>query len=216
MMADKFSNWMAARLALHLPGEAAQHKMMNINRPSSASVPEQVRHSAVLIILYKDEGDIHLVLIQRVNDGGIHSGQIALPGGRQDPEDASLEATALREAQEEVGLNAEDVTILGRLTSLYIPVSNFLVQPVVSYSDSKPLLHASDSEVARILTLPLREVFSRKEQVSVQASATRELVMNVNAYILESNTILWGATAMMLSELEALWNEYVQSSLSKS
>jgi 8-oxo-dGTP pyrophosphatase MutT (NUDIX family) len=216
MMADRFSNWMAARLALQLPGEAAQHKMMNINRPSSASVPEQVKHSAVLMILYREEGDIHLVLIQRVNDGGIHSGQIALPGGRQDPEDASLEATALREAQEEVGLSAQDVTILGRLTNLYIPVSNFLVQPIVGYADSRPLLHASDSEVARILTLPLREVFSRKEQVSVQASATRELVMNVNAYILESNTILWGATAMMLSELEVLWNEYAQSSLSKS
>lgn len=215
-MADKFSNWMAERLAQRLPGETAQRKMMNINRPETAFLPAQVKHSAVLIILYREQDDINLVLIQRVNDGSIHSGQIALPGGRQEPEDASLEVTALREAQEEVGLNDNEVTILGRLTDLYIPVSNFLVQPIIGYADSRPFLNPSDSEVARILTLPLREVFRRKEQVNVQASATRELVMNVNAYILESNTILWGATAMMLSELEVLWDEYCQSSLLKS
>lgn len=202
-----FSEWLEKRLLNPLPGESAQRKMMNVNRPDIL-LPENARHSAVLILLFPENDEISIALIERVADGSIHSGQIALPGGRMEKEDADLITTALREANEEVGLQKNEVAILGELTRLYIPVSNFIVQPVVSFAKIKPGLFPSDSEVARILYIPLRALFARKEKVDVKASGTHELVMHVNAYILEEHTILWGATAMILSELETLWNEF--------
>lgn len=208
-MEQTFKDWLQDRLGMALPGLTAQMKMMNLNRPDIAT-PVNARHSAVLILLYKEGNTDTIILIQRSIDKGVHSGQIALPGGAQEKVDENLIATAIREAKEEINVLPNDIRVIGTLTSLYIPVSNFLVQPVIAYAESKPMLSPSENEVARILYLPLANVFERKELVAVRASHTRELVLNVNAYILEENTVLWGATAMIIAELEALWEEYKQ------
>lgn len=205
---DQFKDWLQERLKQPLPGFEAQKKMMNLNRPRTAGVPENARESGVLILLYPDHGAINTVLIERTKDGGVHSGQIALPGGRREPSDRDIIATALREANEEVALEAGMVTVLGNLTDLYIPVSNFIVQPVIAYSGNRPVLSASDNEVADIIHISLEQLFSNKEEVDVIASGTVSFKVHTLAYMLTPPAVLWGATAMILSELESIWNEY--------
>ena len=205
---DQFKDWLQQRLRLPLPGFEAQKKMMNLNRPRITIIPENARESGVLILLYPDQGEINTVLIERTKDGGVHSGQIALPGGRRELSDADINATALREANEEITLDPRHVTVLGNLTDLYIPVSNFKVQPVIAYSETRPKLIASDSEVAKIIYISLTHLFSSKDEVDVTASGTVSFKIHTMAYMLTPPAILWGATAMILSELESLWEEY--------
>lgn len=181
--------------------------MMNVNRPDSSVAPPHARKSGVLLLLYPDNGDLRLVLIERSADGGVHSGQIALPGGRKEDTDTTIIDTALREAAEEVALNANKVTVLGKLSCLYIPVSNFEVTPVIAYAAEEPKLIASEAEVAGILHLPLSTLFSRKEMVDVQASGLN-LIIHTIAYMMDDVRFIWGATAMILSELEAIVAEW--------
>lgn len=129
-----FENWLTGRLSLPLPGYEAQRKMMNVNRPHIVPVPEQARQSGVLLLIYPEDTDLKLVLIERPKDGSVHSGQVAFPGGQKEKEDLNIIRTALREANEEINLDPDRVNILGALTSLYIPVSNFEVHPIVAFS----------------------------------------------------------------------------------
>ena len=206
---NDFISWMKERLLQPLPGYEAQRKMMSVNRPDTAAVPDRARQSGVLILLYPEEADIKLVLIERSVDGGVHSGQVALPGGKKEDSDVTIIDTALREAAEEVALNAHEVTVLGRLSSLYIPVSNFEVNPVVAAAGDVPKLIPSEYEVARILRFSLADVFARKEMVHVTASGMPLLKIHTIAYMFEEDKYIWGATAMILSELEALWDEWM-------
>lgn len=199
--------WLQQRLDQPLPGYEAQQRMMNVNRPDSRVAPPHARKSGVLLLLYPDGGDLRLVLIERSADGGVHSGQIALPGGRKEDTDATIVDTALREAAEEVALNANKVTVLGKLSCLYIPVSNFEVTPVIAFAEEEPKLIASEAEVARILHLPLSTLFSRKEMVDVQASGLNMIIHTI-AYMMDDVRFIWGATAMILSELEAVVEEW--------
>lgn len=208
-----FKNWLQERLQQPLPGYDAQRKMMTLHRPDSKSVPTGARQSGVLILMYPDAEDIKIVLIERSVDGGVHSGQIALPGGKKEDSDKDIIATALREANEEIALNIDTVQVLGRLSSLYIPVSNFEVNPVIGFSEQVPTLIPSEYEVARIVTLSINEIFTRKEMVKVKASGVPMLTINTIAYLFEEDKFIWGATAMILAELENLWEEFITSSL---
>jgi len=200
---NEFVQSLKARMQQPLPGYEAQKKMMNVNRPDASHAPATARQSGVLILLYPDNDDVRLVLIERSADGGVHSGQIALPGGKKEDTDADIVATALREAAEEVALNANKVEVLGQLSSLYIPVSNFVVNPVLAICHEEPQLIPSEYEVARILRLPLSTVFTRKEMVDVRASGLN-LTIHTIAYMMDDEKFIWGATAMILSELEAM------------
>ncbi|WP_118950972.1 NUDIX hydrolase [Taibaiella helva] len=202
-----FIPWLQERLAWPLPGYEAQKRMMNVNRPDGHEAPSHARKSGVLLLLYPDGSDLRLVLIERSADGGVHSGQIALPGGRKEDTDATIIDTALREAAEEVALNANKVTVMGQLSCLYIPVSNFEVTPVLAFMEEEPKLIASEAEVARILRLPLSSLFSRKEMVDVKASGLN-IVIHTIAYMMDDVQFIWGATAMILSELEAIVEEW--------
>lgn len=205
---DQFDkmNWLRERLKQPLPGSFAHEKMMARVREMPEKIPADARASAVMSLLFPKEDGLNVLLIQRTEDGRAHSGQISFPGGRQDPGDADLRATALREAQEEVGIVSREVTILGALSPLYIPVSNFLVYPFVAFAEQAPIYNMSIDEVAGVIEMPVSDLFDtrRKTIASVTSPADRSFRREVRAYKIDDQRVIWGATAMILSELEML------------
>ena len=207
-------HWLQQRLHLPLPGEAAHGRMLARVREMPSAIPADARPSAVLALLFAREQELSLLLIRRTEDGRAHSGQISFPGGRQEPYDADLRATALREAQEEVGLLSTEVDILGGLTPLYIPVSNFMVYPYVGFAARRPEFKLNASEVAGVLEVPFGEILREETKALTQvvSPADPDRIRQVNAYRLSDGSIIWGATAMMLAELEMLISESTGSS----
>jgi 8-oxo-dGTP pyrophosphatase MutT (NUDIX family) len=162
------------------------------------------RPAAVLILLYPDEaGEARVVLTERADRGGHHSGEVSFPGGRAEPEDADLVATALREANEEVGLDAgrEGVRVLGSLPVHRIPVSNFAVTPVVAAAERRPTLTAQPAEVATILEPPIAAFLPGAELVTVERDI-RGWRVRYAAYPVDGLAV-WGMTAMVLGGLGA-------------
>ncbi|HET8572825.1 MAG TPA: CoA pyrophosphatase [Edaphocola sp.] len=208
----KFSEWLAARFAQPLPGKAAQVKMLPLDGPKRFPIPETTRKSSVLLLLFPEVGGWSLILIKRSADGRIHSSQIAFPGGKIEPSDSSVETAALREAYEEINLPAETVEILGRLSPLYIPASGFEVLPVVAYSPVRPPgLRPSEAEVAEIIIISLPGIIARKALRTVKSSSRPDRDLRAPGYLIDEEHFLWGASAMMLSELEALWLEFLSN-----
>jgi 8-oxo-dGTP pyrophosphatase MutT (NUDIX family) len=195
-----------ARLQLPLPGRLAQERMMGRVVSMPPKVPDNARPSAVLCLLFPMNDELHVLLMKRREDKTAHSAQVSFPGGGYEITDADMKATALREAQEEVGIMSSDVDILGALTPLYIPVSNFNVYPFVGYAKTRPQYHLSHAEVSYTIEVPLSSLLhpDRKTITDVTSPVMPALVRKVNAYILEDRTIIWGATAMIISELEAV------------
>ena len=202
--------WLRQRLAQPLPGFAAQERMIGRVIPHPPAVPANARISAVMCLLYPDTAGLHMLLMRRMEDGGAHSGQVSFPGGRQDPEDRSLLDTALRETREEVGIDAVHIDVLGALTSLYIPVSNFNVFPFVGFTPGKPAMNISVDEVSYTIETPLSYLLNdaNKTVADVSSPAVPGLIRNVKAYRLPDDGIIWGATAMMISELEVVMKEW--------
>ncbi len=192
-----------------LPGVKAQELMAARVVPMPLTVPENARLSAVTCLLFHKNTVPHVLLIKRMADKGAHSGQVSFPGGGKDPEDDTLQDTALREMYEETGVPATAVDVLGALTPLYIPVSNFMVYPYVCYTTQPPEYNLSQAEVAYILEVPIPILFSpeRKTTADVTSPAIPGILRQVKAYRLDDGTIIWGATAMILSELEVLLTE---------
>ena len=161
------------------------------------------RPAAVLVLLYPDAaGDTRVVLIERPTaDGHHHSGEVSFPGGKAEPDDLDPAATALREAAEEVGLDARSagVRVVGLLERFWIPVSDFEVTPVVAVAAAPPTLVASPAEVVRILTPPVAR-FLPDAEVEVVERTIRDWPLRFGAYTVEGLTV-WGATARVLSQL---------------
>ena len=204
---DDFINKIADRLRQPLPGAEAQYKLAHVSRHHAPTPPDDVRQAAVLALFYLKADDWHIVLIEREssNPNDRHGGQIGLPGGKYETSDASLQDTALREAEEEVGVDASRVEVLGALTELYIPVSNFQVNPYVGFTNYTPNFSPQIEEVRAILEVPFR-VFQQPEALrSTDLRITPNITLRNVPYFAVQDKIVWGATAMMLSELiEAL------------
>ena len=203
-------DWLRDRLQQPLPGTAGQERMAARVKPMPDKIPNNARPSAVLCVLYNVEDKLTLLLIKRTADGKAHSGQIGFPGGKQERSDADMKATALREAHEEVGIHSADVDILGALTPLYIPVSNFQVYPFVAYAKTRPVFNLSESEVSAIVEIPVDELLHEENKtiVNVTSPIMPEILRSVRAYKMPEGGIIWGATAMIISELETLLEEY--------
>ncbi len=197
------------RLQEVLPGQVAHDKMMSRVRPMPDKLPMDAKPSAVLVLLFPIASVWHVLYIQRAKDGHAHSGQISFPGGKQEPDDADLKATALREAQEEIGLMSSEVEVIGQLTSLYIPVSNFNVYPFVALAAARPEYQLQKKEVARVFEIPIQDLMSDalKKNVQVTSPADKTFIRNVPAYQLPEDAILWGATAMITAELEMILSD---------
>ncbi len=185
-----------------LPGPRAQITMAP--RPRQLSPPPGVepRRAGVLLILYPVHGMLHLVLTVRNSDLNHHGGQIALPGGGWEAGDASLQETALREAQEEVGIATDGLELLGGLTPLYIPPSNNVIHPFVAYTAARPAFDPDPREVAELLEVPLHLLLdpaTRREEDWIWRGAP----LHVPFYAVGGHKV-WGATAIVLAEFLAL------------
>jgi len=197
------------RLGRNLPGADAQWRMAPAGRPTN--LIDGARKAAVLIPLVLTDNSPSVILIQRSEYAGVHSGQFAFPGGKFDEGEDLPSKVALREAEEEIGLRAEHCSILGNLSSLYIPVSRMHVFPVVGSIGNIVNLTRNEREVHAIYTIPLAHFFV-PENIGIFELPT--IQKSVPGFRLESG-ILWGATAMMLSELldvlePKLWRQLSQ------
>jgi 8-oxo-dGTP pyrophosphatase MutT (NUDIX family) len=177
----------------------------NARTPDFPRDPSTIRQAAVLVLLFPDEaGDARVVLTERVTRDGHHSGEVSFPGGRAEPEDADLSATALREAAEEVALDAAGagVRVIGELERFWIPVSNYEVTPVLALADRPPVLIASPDEVASIVT-PRVVDFLPDAPFEIVERTVRGWPLRYGAYQVEGLSV-WGATARVLSQLGAV------------
>ena len=196
-----FIEKLKTRLSEPLPGSMAHDIMASESRLKlkMPSPNERTRESAVLILFYPSENQIFIPLILRPQYDGVHGGQMAFPGGRAEKEDENLTRTALREAQEEIGVRISDVKVLGELTKLYIPPSNFYVQPVVGYMTHKPDFYPDPREVDKVVEISLNEIKS-PTIIGRKTIIVRGVEINTPFYDIKETTV-WGATAMMISEL---------------
>ncbi len=209
MSTDLHIGWLRGRLNAPLPGFAAQERMIGRVIPAPPQVPANARLSAVMCLIYPAGNNWQVLLMRRREDGHAHSGQVSFPGGKHEPEDETLLMTALRETQEEVGIDPVHIDVLGPLSPLYIPVSNFHVFPFVGFARTRPTVSLSVDEVSYIIEAPLAWLTDDNNKITtnVTSPAVPGLIRNVKAYQLADGGIVWGATAMMLSEFEILLKE---------
>lgn len=164
------------------------------------------RRAAVLALFYPDSNHItKFLLILRANYDGTHSSQIGFPGGKFEAKDGSLEMTALRETSEEVGIIKDRVELLKKMTDTYIPPSNFLVSPYLGFSHKRPEF-IMNHEVEEIVEVALADLLSDQTVGSKNLSTSYMKNIDVPCFKLNNRTV-WGATAMMLSEIKDLIKE---------
>lgn len=196
-----------AALRQTLPGLPAMVRMAPHPRPLVPPTPDhRPREGGVLVLLYPHgpAGELHLVLTRRTDTVGNHRGQISFPGGSVDPGDPSTAHTALREACEEIGVCecAADLRLLGALTPLYIPPSDFRIYPHVAYAPRRPQFDPQPAEVAELLEAPVSHFVDESNTAQEEwfvGGATRL----VPYYVVHGHKV-WGATAMVLAELAAV------------
>ncbi len=198
----RFPERLRSGLQFPLPGRQAQQLMAPTPRrydPEPGSTP---RRSAVLLPLYPEASSIHIVMMKRQENQLHHAGEISFPGGAVEDQDCDIIHTALRESHEELGIHPKDVEIMGLLTPLYIAPSHNMVQPVVGWLSTPPRLKPEPAEVAQVLRAPLTH-FMRAETLRWKNLQRDGQSLIFPCYVLEDDYV-WGATAMILSELLSL------------
>lgn len=202
MKDDPLIKHLFERLKRPLPGRNAQLKMAHVTRSRYISAPAHARQAGVFATLFPKDDEWHLVLIERnPNDNDRHGGQISFPGGKAEPEDDSMLDTALRETEEEVGIERGSIQVLGRLSELYIPVSNFQVHPFVGFLDYQPDYRIQASEVKKVIEVPVSHFHQDATKGTTDIRINQHLSLKNVPYYKVDDKILWGATAMMVSEL---------------
>ena len=202
-MNDKLITTLEEKLQRALPGQDVQYQMAHVIRRQYDPAPAHAQRAGVLALLYPKEQEWHIVLIERSSrhPGDQHSGQISFPGGRFEEPDRTLADTALREAHEEVGVDPHIVTLIGELTELYIPVSNFLVKPFVGYTFRTPHFQPQLSEVSSIVETPVRLLKNPETRQATDLKISGNITLRNVPYFNVFGKVVWGATAMMLNEL---------------
>lgn len=205
---NSFIERLKLQLTRPLPGQDAQLLMV----PGKIAAirkdwpkDNNPKKSAVLILLFPFQNGISTVLIERAVYTGVHSGQIAFPGGKAEETDPDLKFTALRETYEEVGIPVEEVEIIGNLTDVYIYPSNYLVTPYVGYLSYSPEFYINEREVQKIIRM---DVLNTEKLIRSSKKITYSNGLSVQTpfYDVDGYTI-WGATAMMMSEFIVITEE---------
>ena len=180
-----------------LPGEKQQLLMSPAFR-ALPDLPPPLKKAAVMICIIPGEKDLQTIFIKRNEYDGPHSGQISFPGGIYEEKDIELSETALRETKEEIGIDCSRTALLGALTPLLIPVSNVLVYPFVGYYGNSPMFTLDKREVDYLIIPQIADLLNpgciKKEKWNL-----RGMDIEVPFYLINEN-IIWGATAMILSE----------------
>ena len=188
-----------------LLGEAAHLKMVPPERLALMEnldmATKKPRKAAVMMLFYPKNLLTYLVLIVRNSYPGIHSSQIAFPGGKVEVYDINLQETALRETHEEIGVSANKIHVIRAFTEIYIPPSNFLVQPFFGYSEEELSFKLQEDEVAGIIELPIMEFLDDSIIISKTMTTSYSKSVEVPCFKVNEHYI-WGATAMMMSELK--------------
>ena len=195
------------RLAQDLPGFPAQTKMAPVGNERYLDISSDHKVACVLALLFPKNDQWHLSLIERasIHPDDKHAGQISFPGGKLDDNDASYEDCALRETYEEIGIAPDTIGILGELTPLFVYVSNFLVHPFVGFTTESPRFVIQESEVKNIIEVPM-DHFTKSKNKLIADIHVRDTVLPNTPYYDVYGQKLWGATAMMMSELEHVWS----------
>ncbi len=200
---------MTARAPLTI--EQVKTKLANF-APKSLPKPENFHYAAVLILLTARADGLHVLLCERASDDprDVHRGQVSLPGGRQDPEDSDILATALREANEEVGLDRSRVEILGQLGD-FLTISNYHVTPFVAVIDSFDGLKPTSSEIAQTFSFPLEKMRDPTKVISIawdslrgDGTSTKRKPTEI-LFVVHDRHLVWGATARILHNLVELF-----------
>ena len=204
MTFEELQKHLRHRLRQGLPGEEVQYAMAPLGRREQAQeyLKNRPRKAGVLVLLYPD-AEPCFVLTQRHSYKGVHSDQVSLPGGSWEPGDIDLTATAIREAREEVNIDPSRLEVLGHLTELYIPPSNYLIYPVVAVTAQKPEFVPEEAEVKEILEVPLSTLLHADAVKSAPMRLSAGKFVDVPYFDLLGRKV-WGATAMVLSELKVL------------
>ena len=190
-------------LSSNLPGEKA-HDIMRTG-PKFTKPLEYMKKkaipSAVLILLFPNSNTFNFILTLRSKKVETHKGQISLPGGAQE-QNESLEKTALRETEEEIGVSPETVELIGRLSTLYVPFSGFDIHPYVGWATETPEMNISVEEVDKIISVPVTELID-SNNLRIKNTSLRGIPVKMPYFNLK-NEIVWGATSMILSEFKQL------------
>ncbi|QDH80299.1 CoA pyrophosphatase [Echinicola soli] len=192
-----------------LPGKAGQIKMAPRPLDNARFAQHDLtyaREGAVLILLYPNGKDCWVPFIKRPEYDGTHGGQVSLPGGKKEQKDTNLQETALRETEEEIGVPAKDVHVIGKLSQLYIPPSNFLVTPYIGFVDQVPIFIPDPREVSRVIQCDFNTLIDQNARKETTIEARNKRKIQAPYFDIDSEMV-WGATAMILSELMVIWEK---------
>ncbi len=193
---------------MELPGETVQFKMAPIERLQElkrvALEKNTAKKAGVISLFYPSEDfETRLILILRKTYKGVHSAQVGFPGGKLEDGDETIQDTALRETEEEVGISRETISVLKKLTEIYIPPSNFFVQPFLGITTELPKFVPQEKEVEALIEVSLRDFMDDVNVITQTLSTSYAESIDVPAFKLNGH-IVWGATAMMLNEVREL------------
>jgi 8-oxo-dGTP pyrophosphatase MutT (NUDIX family) len=209
---QELCNRLSERLKLPLPGGDAHEPFRavpvgDVKPLFEHSLPP--RPGGVLVLLYENNGRIQFPLIKRAEYAGAHSGQISLPGGKAEPGEDAVR-TALRECEEEIGVSATYIKVLGQLSDFHVIPSNFIVTPVIACIDRKPVFKPDPYEVVRVLTGTIEEIAHDGAMKQKEILAAGKYKMNAPHFEIEGE-VVWGATAMMLNEFRMIIREILDA-----
>lgn len=194
-----------ALLSKPLPGLQSHLKMAPPTRKAELEAANEAvpfaKKSAVMILLFHKDEKLKVVFIRRSFYVGIHAGQMAFPGGRFEESDGTVEETAFREIEEEIGVTRDKIELLGRITDIYVPPSNFLISVFVGYLSEKTVYKPDEREVAEVIEVDFDE-FLQPKNIDVKSFHVPSANHSVEApYYKTSKCDIWGASAMVMSEL---------------
>ena len=205
MQFNEFLKYAPKILNVELPAMDAHRKMVPPNREELLRNTDFTKitpkKAAVMMLFYPKNFQTHLALILRTSYNGVHSSQIAFPGGKVEPEDLDLSHTAIRETHEEIGVHPTNINVVRAFTEVYIPPSNYMVYPFFGYSQSELQFELQEDEVAGLVELSLVDFLDDKNVTTTTMKTSYAGSIDVPGFQMNEHFI-WGATAMMLSELK--------------